>query len=301
MTQFSRILAAVDFSTPARGAFDYALALSKKHQAKLAVIQAVPVRELFGSDGRERLALAAELRQRAADERVDFTYRVQHGDPADVVLMHALALRADVIVVGAHQRTGFDRLVAGSVAERVATKATVPVLVIPETDSASTEEPFRHVVVAVDFTPASEHAIEQAFAFAGRPGDRITLLHVVAGSTSGVPPHFYRYGGAEYQRHLIDDARQRLQLAALKKGRSAATVYTRVLVGDPTTEIVRVADSVGADLLIAGVPKRGLVSRALFGTTAARLVRATPVPMLAVPAGVATTAKGRTDAVQLAA
>jgi len=301
VTQFSRILAAVDFSRPARGAFDYALALSKKHQAKLAVIQAVPIGELFGSEGRERLDLAAELRQRAADERVDFTYRVQHGDPADVILMHALALRADVIVVGAHQRTGFDRLVAGSVGERIAAKATVPVLVIPQTDPTSTEEPFRHVVVAVDFTPASEHAIEQAFAFARRPGDRITMLHVVDGSASGVPPHFYRYGGAEYERHLIQDARERLQLAALKKRRTSAIVHTRVLVGDPTTEIVRVADSVGADLLVAGVPKRGVVSRALFGTTAARLMRATPIPMLAVPALGARIVEDKTDSAQLAA
>lgn len=301
MTQFSRILAAVDFSPPARGAFDYALALSKKHHAKLAVIQAVPIGELFGSEGRERLDLAAELRQRAADERVDFTYRVQHGDPADVILMHALALRADMIVVGAHQRTGFDRLVAGSIGERIATRATVPVLVIPQTDPSSTDEPFRHVVVAVDFTPASDNAIEQAFAFARRPGDRLTLLHVVAGSASEVPPHFYRYGGAEYQRHLIDDARQRLQLAAFKKGPTAATVHTRVVVGDPTTEIVRVAGSVGADLLVAGVPKRGLVSRALFATTAARLMRATPIPLLAVPVAGARIVEDKTDVAQQAA
>lgn len=301
MTQFSRVLAAVDFSPPARGAFDYALALSKKHHAKLAVIQAVPGRELFDADGRERLALAAELRQRAADERVEFTYRVQHGDPAEVIVLHARARRADVIVVGAHQRTGFDRLRAGSVGERVAAKAAVPVLVVPQQGPTSAAESFRHVVVAVDFTPASEQAIEQALAFASRPGDRITLLHVVAGSASGVPPHFYRYGGAEYQQHLIHDARQRLQLAALKRGRTPATVHTRVIVGDPTTEIVRVTESVGADLLVAGVPKRGMVSRALFGTTAARLMRVTPIPLLAVPVADAATVKDTTDAVQLAA
>ena len=39
---FSRVLAAVDFSKPARGAFDYALALSKQHGAELVVVQAVP-------------------------------------------------------------------------------------------------------------------------------------------------------------------------------------------------------------------------------------------------------------------
>ena len=45
MKQFSRVLAAVDFSKPARGAFEYALALSKQHGAELAVVQAVPLNQ----------------------------------------------------------------------------------------------------------------------------------------------------------------------------------------------------------------------------------------------------------------
>ena len=42
MNQVSRVLAAVDFSKPARGAFEYALALSKHHRAELVVVHAVP-------------------------------------------------------------------------------------------------------------------------------------------------------------------------------------------------------------------------------------------------------------------
>ena len=47
-TTISRVLAAVDFSTPARAAFDYALALSVRHHAELAVIHAVPKTDAFG-------------------------------------------------------------------------------------------------------------------------------------------------------------------------------------------------------------------------------------------------------------
>jgi hypothetical protein len=53
--------------------------------------------------------------------------------------------------------------------------------------------------------------------------------------------------------------------------------------GDAAMEIRQVAEDVGADLLIVGATARGVVSRALFGTTAARLLRVTPVPMLVVP------------------
>ena len=283
MARTSRVLAAVDFSAPARRAFDYALALSKRHGAGLVVVQAVPRGQPFSSEGRDRLALAAELRQRAKTEQVDFAHRVQHGDPAEVILLHARTLRPDLIVVGSHQRSGLDRLRAGSVGERVAAGAAAPVMVVAQEMPAEATARFRHVLVAVDFSPASERAIDRALTLASGPDDRITLLHVVAGSSSSAPPHFHRYGGAEYQAHLIRDARRRLQLAVPVEGRTAATIHTRVVVGDPATEISRAAESLDADLLVVGVPQRGMVSRALFGTTAARVLRRSRVAVMTVP------------------
>ena len=301
MTQISRVLAAVDFSTPARGAFDYALALSKQHRAELVVVQAVPRRQPFSSEASERLALAAELRHRSEQEHVRFAHRVQHGDPAEVILLHARALHPDVIVLGTHQRRGIDRLRVGSVAQQVAEEAAAPVLLVPEREQTGEIKPFSDVAVAVDFGPSSAQAIEQALALASGPSDRITLLHVVPGFPSGVPPQMYRYGAAEYQSHLIADARQQLQLTVPIKRRTSAAIHTRVLVGDPATEITRAVDSIGADLLIVGVPKRGRVSRAVFGTTAGRLLRQARVPILAVPDGVAAVAQDQRTDLQLAA
>ena len=125
--------------------------------------------------------------------------------------------------------------------------------------------------------------VDQALALASGPADRVTLLHVVPGFSAGVPPHLYRYGIAEYQDQLLRDARRRLHLALPVKRHSPATIHARVLLGDTTTEISRVVESLGADLLLIGVPKRGIVSRTLFGSTAARLLRLSRVPILAVP------------------
>ena len=154
--QISRVLAAVDFSKPARGAFEYALALSQRHAAELVVVQAVPLNLAFGWHARERFALIAKLRRRADLANVEFQDRVQQGDPAKIILSHADSLHPDRIVVGTH-------------------------------------------------------------------------------------------------------------------------------LADTTTEISRVVERIGADLLPIGVTKRGVVSRALFGTTPARLLRVSRVPILAVP------------------
>src|SRR4051794_37384797 len=87
--KLSRILAAIDFSTPARRAFDYALALSKDHDAELVLLQAVPLDQAFSWRARKRRALAARLRRKAEQVDVRFTERVQQGDPVETILLHA--------------------------------------------------------------------------------------------------------------------------------------------------------------------------------------------------------------------
>ena len=283
MQQCSRVLVAVDFSKPSRGAFEYALALSQRHGAELIVVQAVPRNQAFSWHARERLALTAKLRRRADVANVELRERVQQGDPAEIILLHARSLRPDVIVAGTHQRRGIDRFSSGSVAERVAAKATVPALLIPWHRHAARTAPFGHVAVAVDFSPASTRAVEQALAIASDAADRVTLLHVVTGSAPDVPLFLHRYGIAEYQQQLKRDAWRRLQLAVPTERQAPAAIHARVLLGETTTEISRAVDSIGADLLVVGVPKRGVVSRALFGTTAARVLRVSRIPVLAVP------------------
>src|SRR5690606_13617820 len=52
------------------------------------------------------------------------------GEPAEEILRLADEARADVVVVGTHGRSGIDRLLLGSVAERVVRHAGCPVLVM---------------------------------------------------------------------------------------------------------------------------------------------------------------------------
>ena len=82
---------------------------------------------------------------------------------------------------------------------------------------------------------------------------------------------------------MLREARRRLRLAVPANRPTRAAIHTRALVGEATTEISRVVDDIGADLLIVSTSKRSKVSRAVFGTTIARLLRATRVPMLTIP------------------
>jgi nucleotide-binding universal stress UspA family protein len=283
MNRVARILAGVDFSRASRDAFDAALALSARYGAQLVAVHAVPPDRPFSWHAGARVKLMESLRQKAARANVAFMDRVQSGDPADIILLHARSLEPDVIVVGTAQRSGFARLRTGSIAERVAAKATVPVLSVPQHRRTPATPPFRNVAVAVDFSTSSDRAIDQALALATGPSDRVTLIHVVPGFSTAVRPYLDGYSVVPYQDERIREARQRLRVAA-RAGRTARIpIDTRVVPGDTTAEINRVVDTIGADALIVGLPRRGALSRAVFGTTATRLLRTARVPLLAVP------------------
>lgn len=56
---------------------------------------------------------------------------VEEGDPADLILKTATDLHADIIVVGTHSRRGLEKILMGSVAEKVLHRASIPVFIIP--------------------------------------------------------------------------------------------------------------------------------------------------------------------------
>ena len=60
-------------------------------------------------------------------------------------------------------------------------------------------------------------------------------------------------------------------------------VHARVVTGDPSTEIARIATDVDADVILVGVTSRGAIGRRIFGSTAARVIRIAERPVLAIP------------------
>jgi nucleotide-binding universal stress UspA family protein len=283
MRPLHHVLAAVDFSDSARAAFDQALALSGRHGAELTVVHAVPTDRLSKWDYRERRVLVDGLRAAAKAAGVRFKFSIQSGDPAEVILLHANARRADLIVLGTSKRSGFDRFRFGSVAETIAREATQPVLVVPATAAKVSGElmPLKSILVAVDLGEGSRAAVERALSLAGE-NTRVTVVHAVPGvPMAEVSRYRHRLMEPEYQRQLTLDAWRRIP--PIVPARTSAKVHVRVVVGDPSTEISRVAREVDADLVLIGVTPRSAFGRLLFGSTAARVIRTTGVPVLASP------------------
>lgn len=139
MTRFQTILCPTDFSPTAAVAFEYACDLARTFQARLVVLHAFFPAVLGSEVGHyvpeEVRTLRAAARKQLDELRpTDPAMRVERllreAPDARAILEAAADLKADLIVMGTHGRTGFRRLVLGSVAEEVLRAAPCPVLTV---------------------------------------------------------------------------------------------------------------------------------------------------------------------------
>ena len=145
MSHFRRILHASDFSSASRPAFRRALALARANRAGLTIAHVYStVIPIMG----EGYATAQVYDRWIADIRADAQRRLGRlvaqarksgvrakgllleGIPHDRIVRAARSVRADLIVLGTHGRTGLGRVFLGSVAARVVTLAPCPVLTV---------------------------------------------------------------------------------------------------------------------------------------------------------------------------
>jgi len=127
----SRILCAIDLEKASERAFDRALSLASLGEATLFLLHATPANVPFSRRARERLKYLTELRERAEAAGVQVRVEEQHGDPAELITLHATSRSVDIVVLGSNRRRGWRRLREGSVAERVLRRAAWPVLIVP--------------------------------------------------------------------------------------------------------------------------------------------------------------------------
>lgn len=287
MSTTQTIMCAVDLSWRSESAFNYAVALAKSRRAPLDLLFAVSPRLPSNWRARERVAQLAELRRRASAAGVDMTITVQHGKPADAILQHATLSATgspQLIVLGAPGRRGVDRFWLPSVAQTVVHQANCPTVVVPGSAFAASNVnvPFRRVLCAVDFWPASMSALDEALRIMDKDGGTMRILHVVDLAQPAVPRLVLEFPAIDYTRLLTQYARRRLRTLLPLTQELDGRVHTHVAVGLVIDQIARNATELTADLIVLGVRKQGGLAR-LFGSTTGRLLRRTECPVLAVP------------------
>jgi nucleotide-binding universal stress UspA family protein len=140
------VLHATDFSEGAQAAEARAVALARALGAELVILHVAVEGMLYGETafGRAELERVYEAQRewatRTVEERVAAARTagiaarglVRTGVPAEVIVRTAETEQAAMIVMGTHGRGGLQRLMLGSIADRVLRTATCPVLTVRE-------------------------------------------------------------------------------------------------------------------------------------------------------------------------
>jgi len=131
MRTLARILCAIDLERASETAFERALSLAVIGRAQLFLLHATPANVPFSWRERERFEYLTELRERAEAAGLRVRVDEQHGDPAELIVLHAESKKVDIVVLGFNRRRGWRRFREGSVSERVLRRAAWPVLIVP--------------------------------------------------------------------------------------------------------------------------------------------------------------------------
>ena len=230
------------------------------------------------AEARERLA-ATVAQMAEAYPGVEMTRQVLQGeDPGEALCRRAE--RADLLVVGSRGRGAFPSRLLGSVSSRCAHHSPCTVVIVPEGPSgAPRHPPVRNgrIVVGVDMSDGSRHALEWAIGEAAARGDVVRAV-TVWGRT-------YSYGADVYSPS--DDEvgfRAKRALDALVRevagGAPAVAIETLADEGDPGARLCALARD--TDLLVVGHRGHNALASLLLGSVAGACAHHSPVPVAIV-------------------
>jgi nucleotide-binding universal stress UspA family protein len=292
---FDKILIPVDESSGSQYAAHIGLEFAKRLNARVVLTNAL-IDYATEEDGNRALGPA---RRNAETLKVGFETRFAEGRQMGVgegIVQICMETNCDLIVMGTHGREGLERLLLGSVAERVTRQAHVPVMLIrnPQDFKISSEKPFRleHILVAVDGSPQSQQALLSANNLAAKLGASLEVLYVIP----DVPP-LTGYTGLEfapmidYDRYekdlevqskaIVAGALEQLKTALAKVSdvRSLSVPAKGLTLGD---RILQTAGDHGADLIVLGTHGRSGIDRLLLGSVAQTVSHHSKIPVLLV-------------------
>ena len=293
MNPFKRVFVAIDFSPTSDEALRQAHERALATGALLAVCHILPdssrsnlffprlnrIASLNAPIETEKLAEAmmnrvADITGRTGD---DVTIICDNGTAYEEILRSAEEWKADLIVIGSHGMTSATGILLGSVSRKIIRYAHATVLIARPAAAGG------EVIAATDFSDSATPALAVAIDEATRTKAPLTLVHCIdleyASPSHGLMP----FGGAmptlseEDYVSLRDDAKGRL-LEVLKgfsgKGEAVVTV------GHAASELLGLAGSRNASLLVMGTKGHTGIDRVLLGSVAETVAHDAPCSVM---------------------
>ena len=293
MSDPSPLVAATDFSAPARHAAERAALVARGLGAPLTLLHVLPgraldaLRQWLGGQPNVEQRLLAEAQQsldrladglRAAHDQAPRTLCTS-GQVVDEIGRQIDALQAQLLVIGAQGASLLRRLPLGTTAERLLWRTTRPLLVV----RAAPQAPYRRVLVALDGSPV-------AVALLARVRQLAPQAHLVLLQVFQVPfedkLHFAGVDAATvtvYRQRAHDQALRQLKQSAREAGLPATQWTACVIEGDAAQRIVEQEQVQDCDLVALGKQGRSAAEDLLLGSVTLHVLAEGRIDVLVCP------------------
>ncbi|HYW46762.1 MAG TPA: universal stress protein [Bryobacteraceae bacterium] len=291
--RIERILCPVDPSDVSAMAYRYAQSIAAHYHASLIVQKVIEYSQYVFASYTPSMPAFVEFSESLVADGLAALHRFVDGSggtiqpecivqanfsAADAILSLAETRAISLIVMGTHGRRGFDRLMMGSVTERVLRHASCPVLAVRPAAPGSNYPgapdepvPIRRILCCVDFSAHSRRALEYALSAADAYSADVTVLHVLDPVSQS----------ADVAQET--DAAMANLAKLLPPGSSSTKTHLEVRLGEAYREILDLGSEMQADLVVTGVRGRNSLDLAVFGSTTYRVIQLGPGPVLTVP------------------
>ena len=294
MVEIRRILCPIDYSDSSRHALEHAVAIAKWYDSEITALHVVYLGASATADSLRRVpqvcaadrsgpsgpgARATRMVGAGQSSRCEDRHPHRRWECGSRILDWAGSLRADLIVMGTHGLSGFERFMVGSVAEKVLRKASCPVMTVPPATVTAAKVPYTRLLCPVT-SPSPPCALcDWPFSLAKESDAHLTILHAL-----DWPPDddllLERFDAPELRHEVESQTRERLEALVTDEVRVWCKPITKISYGKPYRQILETAKSEASDLIVIGVRGRNALDLAMFGSTTNHVVRQAPCPVL---------------------
>ncbi len=288
------ILVPVDFSERTDEVVRFASSWAKAMGASLQILHAVEMPEYVPADLAIRMSTTSqpvtvkEALLREGEEKMEralmrwslgeVNSTVVFDNAVDAILTAAES--ADLVVVAPHGKGTLDRLLLGSVTERVVARCRTPVLVARSVELGAAFT--RKIMVPVDLSEGSLAALRMAQRIQAYFGATVEVLHVVTTPPMAAVGDAWMVevgaSGASFREWALTSAREAMVSFLQKHGIEGMPLQLEY--GLPEKTIVEKVKDGQYDLVVMGTHGRRGLSRLIFGSVAAKTLREAPCPVM---------------------
>lgn len=308
MFPFRNILFPTDFSAHAHAALKYAAGFARNGSGRVFLLNVqdgkipanlltLPVHVFEEQENNWLLQLRSQVKQLLSDPLLD-GIEVEpifgEGEPAAEIARAAIDHEIDLITVVTRDRNRLSRAFAGSIAEEIVAESPCAVLAVrpPQRDfvehrGGHTQIRLNRVLLTTNFRPSSVAATQLAIQISSQLGAELHAVYVIGDYLEQISVMFPEGGLAALTR-LRSYVQERMGHLSRTGG---ARATTHIAEGRPYQEIVKLATTIDADLIVIGTAVHGSLfgNNQVLGTEIERVIRNAPCPVLCVPAARALT------------